>query len=163
VFSYDRPLQLYALLESVEQYLTGLEKTTVIYRTSNYDFTVAYGELVARFPWATFLQQGENPAEDFKPLVLEATFESPSKYEIYKELHLMNYRNPNSFEAEWAGRGHRIMERVGLCFAESKILNLPLNVVQSTCANRNMQAFSAATLLAMFNSGLKFDLKPTFK
>jgi len=34
VFSYDRPLQLYALLESLESYVTGLAQISVIYRVS---------------------------------------------------------------------------------------------------------------------------------
>ena len=32
IFSYDRPMQLYALLESTEHYLTGIDSTTIICR-----------------------------------------------------------------------------------------------------------------------------------
>jgi len=250
VFSFDRPLQLYGLLESIEQYIVGIEQTNVIYRSSDYEYTNAYAELIERFPWATFLQQGEKPSEDFKPLVLEATFKTPSKYiiyavddilvkdyvdltecahqmeeqkaygfylrlglhltecymadrpqalppltnvtpeiyswkfcqaegdwaypntvdmtlfdkmELYLPLMLMEYKNPNSFEGTWSGRVRGIMERTGLCFAESKVVNVPLNVVQNTYANRNMQALSASELLEKFKAGLKFDIAPLFR
>ena len=35
VFSKDRPLQLYAFLESVETYITDLETISVIYRVTS--------------------------------------------------------------------------------------------------------------------------------
>ena len=35
IFSYNRPLQLYALLESITNYVTGLDKIMVIYRSSD--------------------------------------------------------------------------------------------------------------------------------
>ena len=43
VYSYDRPMQLYALLESIEKYITGLSDIFVILRTSSSDFEHAYG------------------------------------------------------------------------------------------------------------------------
>ena len=38
IFSFNRPMQLYALLESVEKYLTGIEETVIIYRAGNERF-----------------------------------------------------------------------------------------------------------------------------
>ena len=72
IFSYDRPIQLYALLESIHNNLQGLESTTVIYRSSNDQFTQAYKRLENIFPSTYFMRQGSNPAQDFKPLVLQA-------------------------------------------------------------------------------------------
>lgn len=70
VFSYDRPLQLYAFLESSEKYVKGLHHTYVIYRTSNEDFELGYAEVKHDFPGVTFLCQEK--LEDFKPLVKRA-------------------------------------------------------------------------------------------
>ncbi|EKD49039.1 MAG: hypothetical protein ACD_64C00023G0003, partial [uncultured bacterium] len=42
VFSCDRPLQLYALLESVQQYARGLAEQHVIYRATDLKFEKGY-------------------------------------------------------------------------------------------------------------------------
>ena len=42
VFSYDRPLQLFAFLESVQKYMEGLSSVSVLYRTSNAEFEKGY-------------------------------------------------------------------------------------------------------------------------
>lgn len=75
IFSYDRPMQLYALLESIELNVTGLAQESVIYRASSSEFETGY-ELVKRaFPQVVFMAQShERAAIDFKPLVLEAAF-----------------------------------------------------------------------------------------
>lgn len=78
IFSYDRPLQLYALLESSEKYFTGLQETHVIYRSSNIDYDKAYKEVFNRFPWAIPHKQSSKPKEDFKPLVLKSVFSPTS-------------------------------------------------------------------------------------
>jgi hypothetical protein len=76
IFSYDRPIQLYALLESLQLYVVGLNKVSVIYRTSNNRMTTAYENLKHQFPLVQFIQQSENPHGDFQPLVLQTTFSS---------------------------------------------------------------------------------------
>ena len=38
IFSYDRPLQLYAFLESIDQYCVGVGKCFVLYRASDKDY-----------------------------------------------------------------------------------------------------------------------------
>ena len=70
-FSYNRPLQLYAHLESIEKNVTGLNVAFVIYRADDEEYAQAYEEVWERFPWAQSLQQGEDPRADFKPLTLE--------------------------------------------------------------------------------------------
>ena len=42
IFSYDRPLQLYAFLESVQRYVTGLSKISVICRMSDGQYRQGY-------------------------------------------------------------------------------------------------------------------------
>ncbi|MDR3550766.1 MAG: hypothetical protein P4L31_05090 [Candidatus Babeliales bacterium] len=83
IFSYDRPMQLYALLESVEEYVTGLASVSVIYRTSNEDFAQGYDQVQARFDNVVYFKQGANPRADFKPLVLKAAFESLHDYILF--------------------------------------------------------------------------------
>jgi len=82
-FSYNRPLQLYALLESLDHYVTGLEEVHVIYRTSDAAYEKAYQEVIKAFPFVIFHKQGKQPRQDFKPLTLAASFESPSKYILF--------------------------------------------------------------------------------
>lgn len=82
VFSYDRPLQLYACLESVEKYLTGLELSHVIYRTSSPAFEKAYDEVKRRFPLVIFHRQSDDePKVDFKKFVLASIYTKRSKAE----------------------------------------------------------------------------------
>ncbi|MDE3045307.1 MAG: glycosyltransferase family 2 protein [Verrucomicrobiota bacterium] len=83
VFSYDRPLQLYATLESADRLITGLEKTTVLYRASDDRFRTAYAEVQQAFPQVAFISQGSEPKKDFKPLLLKAVFGSPSEYILF--------------------------------------------------------------------------------
>jgi hypothetical protein len=78
IFSYDRPLQLYALLESVQEYFQGINETHVIFRTSNQNFDDGYQIVKKKFPWVVFNKQSSNPHEDFKPLVLKAVYTKTS-------------------------------------------------------------------------------------
>jgi len=82
-FSYNRPIQLYALLESLDCYTTGLHEVHVIYRSTTSQYENAYQEVMRDFPFVIFHKQGPNPRQDFKPLTLKATFDSPSEYIIF--------------------------------------------------------------------------------
>ncbi len=77
VFSYDRPMQLYALLESCELYLTGRTSTTVIYRVSGPAYQAGYDLVQAKFSNVSFVKQ-QNAPHDFKQLVQQYTFEQTS-------------------------------------------------------------------------------------
>lgn len=83
IFSYDRPLQLYALLESIEKYISGLGHIVVIYRNSNEQFGRAYQQVFNRFASVQFLNQSPDAQADFKTLTIHATFATPSPYIIY--------------------------------------------------------------------------------
>lgn len=249
IFSYDRPLQLFALLESVATYMQGVGEKVVVYRASNDQYKNAYAQVGDSFPNVKMMMQGENPRSDFKPLTLEAVFNTPSLYVIfavddivvkdYVDLsrcidlldctgaygfylrcgeHLdycytmnqlqrvpaftqieddvvswvfahseldwnyphtvdmtvfrkkdieadfrnIEYYSPNVLEGRWAGHAGRIMHRRGLCFKNSKIVNLPLNRVQNDWANRSME-ISAAELLNKFQEGYRLDIAPLFQ
>ena len=65
-FSFDRPMQLYALLESLEYYVNGIQNIYVICRASNDRYRSAYEQVAEAFSRVTFVWQGENPKADFK-------------------------------------------------------------------------------------------------
>ncbi len=248
IFSYNRPLQLYALLESIEKYVKNLGETHIIFR-ADHDYLDAYKEVEKRFNHYKFHQQGNDPYSDFKILTLEYTFNSPEEYIIYavddiivkdeidilqctqalkltnaygfylrlglniKESYMMfinptplpeynlvdnnicmytfnnscgdwrypntvdmtiykkedikndlltiNMVNPTTFEYYW----HHLSDynKKGLFFAESKILNIPLNLCYSQSTNRNMGLYSNQELLTKFKSGLKIDISQFYK
>ncbi|MFC1842066.1 hypothetical protein ACFLYU_00200 [Candidatus Dependentiae bacterium] len=82
-FSFNRPIQLYALLESLDTYVTGLEQVHIIYRSTNENYEQAYQEVIEQFPYVIFHKQGANPKKDFKPLTLHASFDSPCAYILF--------------------------------------------------------------------------------
>ncbi|QVL57856.1 MAG: glycosyltransferase family 2 protein [Simkaniaceae bacterium] len=77
VFSYNRPLQLYALLESSEKYLENLHRLYVIYRAGNDHYEKGYHKVKKAFPNAIYIRQSiENPYEDFAPTVRKTIFDT---------------------------------------------------------------------------------------
>ncbi len=84
VYSFDRPLQLWAFLESVEEFVKGLHKVSIIYRSSTPAFDSTYAELKRKFNTAIFLQQStQAPPEDFKELTLKALTSSHAGYVLF--------------------------------------------------------------------------------
>jgi hypothetical protein len=246
VFSYDRPLQLYALLESIEHYITGIDHSTAIIRVSNNYFRAAYEEVQRAFPLIRFFYQENEPhPTDFKTITMQAAFANPSPYilfamddiivkdfiyitesellektgaygfflrlgknlsecytcnkpqkipplfpvsdtvylwkfadtehnwryqntvdmTIYRKrdlctlLQKIDFENPSTLEANW----HRQKEShspLGLCYAHSKIVNIPLNQVQTIYNNRCMNYQDTNELLKLFMQGLKIDIGP---
>jgi glycosyltransferase involved in cell wall biosynthesis len=83
LFSFDRPLQLYACLESISRYMTGFEKISVLLRVSDPSFAAGYEKVWAAFPKVRFIVQSQNPKKDFKNHVLKILFDSPSEYILF--------------------------------------------------------------------------------
>jgi hypothetical protein len=81
IFSYDRPLQLYALLESLDLYATDINSTTIIYRTSNKRYETAFNQVALQFPHVQFLHQ--QTINDFKTLTVQAIEKSTSNYVVF--------------------------------------------------------------------------------
>ncbi|MGE0197514.1 MAG: glycosyltransferase family 2 protein [Simkaniaceae bacterium] len=76
VFSYNRPLQLYAFLESANTYIKNLHRLYVIYRAENESYDEGYEQVKKDFPQVTYIKQSfEAPYEDFSPLVQKAVFD----------------------------------------------------------------------------------------
>ncbi len=71
IFSEDNPLQLLALLESIEEHVMGLNKTTILYKTSSPEFESGYLELKLDFPKLHFIAY----AKDFKSLCTKIILE----------------------------------------------------------------------------------------
>jgi len=248
IYSFDRPMQLYAFLESAQQYMAGIDEVVVIYRASSVAYDASYSIVKQTFPSVIYLQQSEKPLLDFKPLTVQAVFDSPSRYVIFavddiivkdyiccsddiqtleqhnaygfyyrlgshlsycytmnasqavpplkqvtegiyawqfkqgqhdwgypntvdmtlyrkKDIESFfkngNYNTPNTLEGRWSGQAGTIMHRTGLCYATSKMVNLPLNRVQHDYPNRHMEV-SAQELETRFEQGLKIDIKPLF-
>ncbi len=80
LFSYDRPLQLLAALESIQRHLSGSFACTLLYRSSDARFDAAYKEVLALFPTVRAVKQS---AKDFKPLLEEILSESPAEYVLF--------------------------------------------------------------------------------
>jgi glycosyltransferase involved in cell wall biosynthesis len=250
IFSFDRPLQLYALLESIELYVKGIHSISIIYRTSNDRYERAYQDVQTTFSDARFLKQQD--ISDFKTLTLKAINSTPMEhilfavddnlvkddvnlseciewlertqaYGFYLKLgsHLnycytmdrpqkvpaniqikenirawqfefseadwnypntvdmtlyrkkdlfslfgsFNYTNPNWLEWRWASWwvNHKSPTSVGLFYENSKILNVPLNRVQTDILNRTMNLYSQEELLEKFEQGLKVDIQPLYQ
>lgn len=248
IFSFDRPLQLYALLESTERYVKNVGDIRIIYRSSNQRYESAYQKVFEHFPTIMPVKQGDNPAADFKLLTLKTLNTTPHEYVIFAvddivvqdyidcahcidaleksdaygfylrlgknisycymlntaqrvphltkaydgvytwtfnagehdwhypntvdmtlyrkkdikhDLISLDYKAPNSCEGAWAGIGRRVMNKKGLCYEHSKIVNLPLNKVQTEwTSNRDENSISPMELLEIFERGFKLDIKP---
>ena len=80
IFSYDRPLQLYALLESCERYFRGVNSIHVVLRASTEDFASYYKRVKKRFSYIHIHRQFEKKRGfDFKDKVVDALFGKTSK------------------------------------------------------------------------------------
>jgi len=83
LFSCDRPMQLFACLESIRRYISGYEEISVLCRASDERFRAGYEQVALEFPHVRFLFQGKDHKKDFKPLLLKALFESSSEYILF--------------------------------------------------------------------------------
>src|SRR6185369_6849813 len=78
----------------------------------------------------------------------------------------LDYTNPNLLEGKWAAWWvqHKASSPLGLFYENSKILNIPLNKVQTVdILNRDMNLYSPAELLEKFEAGYKIDIAPLYQ
>ncbi len=73
-FSYDRPLQLYAFLESLCHYTQGIQDVFIIYRCSNSAFAEGYEAVRSAFSDVKFIEQ-ESPFNDFQEIFFQTVYE----------------------------------------------------------------------------------------
>jgi glycosyltransferase involved in cell wall biosynthesis len=236
-------MQLYALLESLQTYVTGIDQTFVITRASSCEYAQAYHAVNQTFPQVKFLYQTA-PYHDLKELTTQCVSSCKASYilfgvddimvkdtinlaqcaqaleahsahgfffrlgknldycyplacsqpvpplqsvgadmfcwrfhegiydwnypnnldftlyrarDVYPLIHSMDYATPNSLESAFMRYAHATGK--GLCYAESKIVNFPLNIVQNELPNAHNNSYSTAQLLELFNQGLKIDIK----
>jgi hypothetical protein len=83
IFSYDRPMQLYAFLESVAEHVRGVGVTSVLYRVSDARYEAGYSVVRRDFPQVRFMRQGIEPSKDFKERTLAAAFCTPCKHLMF--------------------------------------------------------------------------------
>ena len=76
--------------------------------------------------------------------------------------NISNFKAPNSFEQSLKSFNSLCNFRFGLCYEESKILNLPINRVQTEVSNRSGN-IDADYLLRCWNDGLMLDVRPLEK
>lgn len=83
VFSYNRPLQLYAFLESFYLNTKGCQRVSVIYKADTPEFKSGYELVKQQFQQVEFLKQSKKKKFDFKPLTLKATGFGKEEYIIF--------------------------------------------------------------------------------
>lgn len=79
IFSFNRPMQLFAFLESSEKHLTNLNQVHAVIRSSAEAYTEGYKIVEQRFPTVFMHYQGDKAPADFKPLLLSSAFNKKSK------------------------------------------------------------------------------------
>lgn len=75
VFSRDRPMQLFAFLESFDKHVRHARKVAVLCKISP-TFEKGYEIIQKTFPSISFIRQSEAAENDFKPLLQELAFGS---------------------------------------------------------------------------------------
>lgn len=71
---------------------------------------------------------------------------------------ISEFFGPNTYEAALKSFGYLAKKKAGLCYKNSKIMNMPINRVQTEYHNRSGQV-SVDFLLGQWNSGLAIDIK----
>lgn len=74
-----------------------------------------------------------------------------------------NYTSPNTLEGLWAMNAD--LNKSGLCYDVSKVINIPLNIIQTDINNSYYLSkhISIYDLLNIFNSGRVIDIQPLYK
>jgi hypothetical protein len=81
IFSYNRPLQLYELLESIEEMVKSRGAGYVLYRADNQEYECAYKQVEQQFPSYIFVRQYKK--EEFKPLLIHIVNHLPHDYLLF--------------------------------------------------------------------------------
>ena len=82
VFTFDRPLQFYALIKSIRSYITGVGNIYVIMRASSDEYVKAYSQIAGENPELIWLKQG-NTKKNFKVLLERALCISQAPYFMF--------------------------------------------------------------------------------
>jgi len=96
----------------------------------------------------------ENGCEWSDPWSVDGQILSTSEVKVITQVS--SFKAPNSYESSLKSFNSICIERRGLCFSESKILNLPINRVQNECDNLS-GTVSPEYLLEQWNMGAMLD------
>jgi hypothetical protein len=73
------------------------------------------------------------------------------------------FHTPNTFESALQQFLPRFIERQGICYAESRVVNIPWNIVQEDWHNRHSTlGASAEEMLAHWEAGFQIDLSQIY-
>jgi len=250
IFSYDRPLQLHALLESQEKFVTKIGTVNVLYLTSSSEYERGYEQVKKQFPYVQFTKESKEK-KNFKQLTVDIIKNTPSpfiifavdddiitapidiedaayamveqnayvfifrlgknitshtslpfhtqigndkmawvlqngkrqwryghnvdysmycKQEILAGLETLPFQAPNSMEDKWnklfyTNIGKRQIawslnaHKKALSYTESKITNIPLNLVNQEIQNAHLEGYPKEELLARYLNGERIDIK----
>ena len=139
VFSYKRPLQLYAFLESCEKYTKNLHRTFVIYRSGNEHYEKGYQEVKKNFPDVIYFKQSDiAPYEDFAPLLRKAVFDSEMSIARYVIFAVDDIVVKDSIDFQEGvsklkqtgayGLYYRMGSRVDYCYMQDFYQGIPLSL-----------------------------------
>ncbi|MCX5922334.1 MAG: hypothetical protein NTX86_03330 [Candidatus Dependentiae bacterium] len=145
IFSFDRPLQLHALLSSIEQYVTEFNEIHVLLRCSNSSYQAAYYQIKSQFPHVKFAQQGSLPKKDFKPLMLNCFNSSDAPYIAFStdDLVINDYINTNQcLDALESINAYGFYLRLGNNITYSYNRDIPLVVPPLTHITDDIYAFN---------------------
>lgn len=139
VFSYNRPLQLYAFLESVEMHVKHVDKVFVIYRASDPIYESSYNEVFQRFAFSTPIKQNHHLAKrQFKSTLLSVLFDkalSNSRYIVFAVDDIV-ITDPIDFQSDERllekhkayGFFYRLGKNITECYMTSSYSGLPNNL-----------------------------------
>lgn len=147
IFSYDRPLQLQALLESINTYIYNLGTIYVVCRMSDTLYGRAYQEVFERWPKVVVLKQGQEPKKDFKPLTLQAFNGSESEYVLFAtdDLVVKDYVDiAQCINALDTSNAYGFYLRLGTNITYSYNQNIPLTVPKLTHIEAGIYSWSFA-------------------
>ncbi len=133
IFSYDRPIQLYALLESVREYITGINSIKIINKASNKNFAHAYEIVQQDFPEADFMvERGKLKPANFKTLTMKAIKCSTADHVIFAvdDIIVKDYVDLNEC-IQWLEKTHaygfylKMGTHLSYCYTENKTQPVP--------------------------------------
>ncbi len=138
VFSYDRPMQLFAYLESLDKHIKNINKIFVLYRTSTNAFDNGYDEIKKAFPSIDFFQQTRNFSGDFKPILLHLCFKaSKTNYIMFGVDDIMVTQSANLNdclqtleETNYYAFYLRLGKNINTCYGLSKDQSISLPVLK---------------------------------
>jgi glycosyltransferase involved in cell wall biosynthesis len=137
IFSNNRPMQLYALLESINKYVKNFNKISVIYKTNNNKFLSAYSDVKRNFTKVQFLKQNNKFVSDFKTITSKAILsnKNDAKYIVFAvdDVIIKDYIDLSKcIEAIKQTNGYffsmRLGKNINYYFREKKLREMPHNI-----------------------------------